>query len=47
MDAAFERLRRYARSHDLRLSDVARRIAEKEFDLTEIIPSSTPSRRRR
>jgi GAF domain-containing protein len=46
-DAAFERLRSYVRSHDLRLSDVARRIAEKEFDLTEIIPSCTPSRRRR
>jgi hypothetical protein len=46
-DAAFERLRSYVRSHDLRLSDVARRIAEKEFDLTEIIPPSTPSRRRR
>ena len=37
----------YARSHNLKLSDVARRIVEKEFDLTEIIPPSTPSRRRR
>src|SRR3954466_12228221 len=31
-DLAFERLRRYARSHDLKISVVARRVAEKEFD---------------
>ena len=37
MDEAFERLRRYARSHNLKLSDVARRIVEKEFDLAEIL----------
>lgn len=44
-DAAFERLRRYVRSHDLRLSDVARRIAEREFDLAEIVPPARPSTR--
>jgi ANTAR domain/GAF domain len=46
-DAAFERLRHYVRSHDLRLSDVARRIVEKEFDLDEIIPPTRPSTRLR
>ena len=38
---AFERLRRYARSHDLKISVVARRVAEKEFDLVEILPPAT------
>ena len=41
-DAAFDRLRRYARSHDLKLSDVARRVTEKGFDLAEILPASRP-----
>jgi transcriptional regulator with GAF, ATPase, and Fis domain len=43
-DLAFERLRRYARSHDLKISVVARRVAEKEFDLVEILPPARPSR---
>ena len=34
---AFERLRRFARSRNLKISDVARRIVEKEFDLVEIL----------
>jgi hypothetical protein len=36
---AFERLRHYARSHNLKLADLARRIADKDFDdLAAIIP---------
>ena len=37
--AAFERLRHYARSHNLKLADLARRIADKDFDdLAAILP---------
>jgi len=43
-DVAFERLRQYARSHEVRLSELARRVAEKEFDLAEILPPARPSR---
>ncbi|HEY1967454.1 MAG TPA: ANTAR domain-containing protein, partial [Pseudonocardia sp.] len=32
MDAAFNRLRDYARSHDLRLGDVARQLTERQLD---------------
>ena len=34
---AFEGLHRFARSRNLKISDVARRIVEKEFDLVEIV----------
>ena len=40
-DVAFDHLRRYVRRHDLRLSDVARQIAEKRFDLAKIVAPST------
>jgi hypothetical protein len=36
---AFERLRHYARSHNLKLADLARRIVDKDFDLAEIFPA--------
>ena len=36
---AFERLRHYARSHNLKLADLARRIVDKEFNLAEILPT--------
>ena len=34
---AFERLRHYARSHNLKLADLARRIVDKKFNLAEIL----------
>jgi GAF domain-containing protein len=34
---AFEGLRRFARTRNLKISDVARRIVEKEFDLVEVL----------
>lgn len=34
---AFDRLRRYARGRNLKISDVARRIVEKEYDLATIL----------
>ena len=43
-EKAFERLRQYARSHELRLSELARRVAEKEFDLAEILPPARQTR---
>jgi ANTAR domain/GAF domain len=36
---AFERLRHYARSHNLKLTHLARRIVDKEFNLAEILPA--------
>jgi GAF domain-containing protein len=36
---AFERLRHYARSHNLKLTHLARRIVDKEFNLAEILPT--------
>lgn len=39
MDAAFERLRRYSRSRNLRLAEVAHRIAARELDPTELTAS--------
>lgn len=33
MDTAFDRLRRYARTNNLRLADVARRLVDRELDL--------------
>ena len=38
---AFQGLRRFARSRNLKISDVARRIVEKEFDLTEVLAPRT------
>ena len=34
---AFERLRHYARSHNLKLADLARRIVDQKFNLAEIL----------
>jgi transcriptional regulator with GAF, ATPase, and Fis domain len=45
MDSAFDRLRRYARSHNLRLSQVARDIVEGHLDPTTL--TSTPTRHHR
>jgi hypothetical protein len=36
MDAAFDRLRRYARRHSLRLSEVARQVVDTDF-ATELL----------
>ena len=44
MDAAFDRLRRYARNHNLRLSDVARQVVENDI-ADEVV--ATPTQRRR
>lgn len=43
MDAAFDRLRDYARSHDLRLSDVARQVVARELDATTFAPTPSAS----
>ena len=45
-DVAFERLRHYARSHNLRLSDLARRIVTKQADPAELLAPTLPDRRR-
>jgi GAF domain-containing protein len=37
MDAAFDRLRRYSRSRNLRLAEVARRLAARQLDPGEIV----------
>jgi GAF domain-containing protein len=37
MDAAFNKMRRYSRDHNLRLSDVARRLVERSLNATELI----------
>ena len=36
MDAAFDRLRRYARGHNLRLAEVARQLVDRELDLSRV-----------
>jgi hypothetical protein len=41
-DVAFGRLRHYARNHNIRLSDLARRIVAKEFDLGEVLTPTVP-----
>jgi GAF domain-containing protein len=41
MDAAFDRLRRHARSTNQRLSDVARRIVERDLDPTVLLERSS------
>lgn len=38
MDVAFDRLRRYCRNNNLRLSEIARRIAEDGLDVTVLAP---------
>jgi hypothetical protein len=45
MDVAFDRLRRYARHHNLRLSDVARQVVL--TDLAADVLTDTPTRRER
>src|SRR6478609_4764146 len=45
MDVAFDRLRYYARSLNLRLSELARRIVAKQADLAEVL-APTPTDRR-
>ena len=42
---AFEGLRRFARSNNLKISELARRIVEKEFDLDEILAPRKVRRR--
>ena len=44
-DVAFDRLRHYARNHNLRLSDLARRIVTKETDPAELLAPTLPDRR--
>jgi len=44
MDAAFDRLRRYARNHNLRLSDVARQVVETDI-ADEVVATQTQRRR--
>jgi ANTAR domain/GAF domain len=41
-DVAFGRLRHYARNHNIRLSDLARRIVAKEFNLAEVLTPTVP-----
>ena len=43
MDRAFGALRSYARSHNLRLSDLARTVAEGTADLNAILPVTPDS----
>ena len=46
MDTAFDRLRRYARSNNLRLADTARRLVDRELDLAVLnSPSTHPTSR--
>lgn len=49
MDAAFDHLRRYARNHNLRLAEFARKIANLEFEPARLEghPTSTKDRRQR
>ena len=49
MDAAFERLRRYARSNNRKISDVARGLVERELDADLVlrVEQTSPSRDRR
>jgi hypothetical protein len=37
MDAAFDRLRRYSRSHRTRLSEVARRVVDRDLDPLDVL----------
>jgi AmiR/NasT family two-component response regulator len=47
MDMAFDRLRRYARGNNLRLSDVARRVIDTDLAAAVLAGRTDPSRRRR
>ena len=41
--AAFDSLRHYARSHNVKLAELARRVVAKDFDLAEILaPGQAP-----
>jgi len=40
--AAFDELRRHARSHNVKLADLARRVVDKDVDLAEIIAARQP-----
>jgi hypothetical protein len=41
--AAFDSLRHYARSHNMKLAELARRVVAKDVDLTEILaPGQAP-----
>jgi hypothetical protein len=44
MHAAFDRLRGYARAHNLRLTEVARQIVETDL-AAEVLGPPTPARR--
>jgi hypothetical protein len=46
MDMAFDRLRRYTREHNLRLSDVARQVVDAELAVDVLAGRTDPSRRR-
>jgi hypothetical protein len=45
-DVAFDRLRRYARSHNIGLGELARRIVAKQFDPAEVLAPTMPEQRR-
>jgi GAF domain-containing protein len=38
MDAAFDRLRRYARSRNMRIADLARAVVDGSFDTAQLVP---------
>jgi hypothetical protein len=40
--AAFERLRHYVRSHNVKLAELARRVVDKDLNLAEILRSGQP-----
>jgi AmiR/NasT family two-component response regulator len=40
--AAFDELRHYARSHNVKLADLAHRVVDKDVDLAEIIAARQP-----
>ncbi len=44
MDAAFDRLRRYARSHNARLSEVARKVIETDLAAEVLCTSAVGDR---
>jgi ANTAR domain/GAF domain len=41
--AAFDELRHYARSHNVKLADLARRVVDKDVDLADIMAARQPS----
>ncbi len=46
MDAAFDRLRRYARNQNQRLSEVARQVVTGELDLDVVADQPVPAQDR-